>query len=93
MVIYGLVGIYNLDNQNNYLILVIGGDKMKKYVINVDRNPEHLTTNKIQLWYETMMGLIPLAEAQEKVRSGYYGVSTNQAIFRVPSDTKRIQYI
>lgn len=65
---------------------------MKKHIIYVDRDPKHLTTEKVQLWYHTMMGLIPLQEAREMVISGKYGISTDQAIFLI-QDSKYIQYI
>jgi hypothetical protein len=38
------------------------------------------------------MGLIPLADAKEKIESGRFGVSTNQAIFYI-KNSKYIQYV
>ncbi len=46
-----------------------------------DFNPEHLETEKIQLWTpDTMLTLIPLSEARDLVKEKKYFVITCQAI-------------
>ncbi|MBM3210580.1 hypothetical protein FJZ33_00050 [Candidatus Poribacteria bacterium] len=63
----------------------------KKTVIQVNKNPEELNTPNVQVWQDTYMGQVPLDKAKELVRSGRYGVSTNQAIFYI-RENKYIQY-
>ena len=67
----------------------------KQTMVTVDRNPEHLTTERVQFWSAsgTMMGLISLAQARTMLGYGTYGVSTEQAIFEVPQNSNAIKYV
>lgn len=65
---------------------------MKKVIV-VDRNENHITTNRVQLWVnETMTGLISADQAKAYVRDGVCGVSTEQAIFTIPQNSKHLIY-
>lgn len=50
-------------------------------------DPNQLETEQVQVWGETMRGLVPLETAREMVSRGSHFVMTGQAIGAIDSDS------
>jgi hypothetical protein len=68
--------------------------KREKRIVTVDRNLKNLTNPKVQIWSAsgTYMTSVLNSEACVMVKTGKYGISTDQAIFEIPTESKYIIY-